>query len=74
MGSERPCAPEDDELTTVSLPTSLLKPIVVSRLSLDSMGSGSSELSLDDMLTQLNYYVSWAAFLAAAARLLAFLS
>ena len=74
VGSERACAPEDDKSTTVSLPTSVLNPIVVSRLPLDSMGLGSSELSLDDMLTQLNYCVSCAAFLAAAARLNAFLS
>ena len=74
VGSERPCAPEEDESTIVSLPTSVLKPIVMSRLSDGSMGPGSSELSLDDMLTQLNYCVSCPAFLAAAARLFAFLS
>ena len=61
-------------MTTVSLPTSVLKPIAVSRLSLNSMGLGSTELSLDNMLTQLNYCVYGAAFLAAAALLLAFLS
>ena len=74
LGSERPCAPEDDELTTMSLPTSVLKPIVVSRLLLDSMGSGSSEILLDNMLTRLNYCVSCTALLAAAARLFTFQS
>ena len=52
VGSDRPRAPEEDESTIVSLPTSVLNPIVVSKLSDDSMGPRSSELSLDDMLAQ----------------------
>ena len=72
MGSDKPCAPEEeDESTIVSRPTSVLNPIVVSKLSDDTMGPASSEMSLDDILTQSNYCVSWPVFLA---RLLALLS
>ena len=74
MGSDKPCAPEEeDESTIVSRPTSVLNPIVVSKLSDDSMGPGSSEMSLNGMLTQTYYCISCPAFLAAAALLFDFL-
>ena len=50
VGSENSCAPEDkDKFSIVSRPTSVLKPMVVSRLSDDTTGPRASDMSLEDM-------------------------
>ena len=65
VGSDKPCVPEEgDKSTIVSRPTYVLNPIVLSKLSDDTMGSGGLEMLLDDILTQTNYCVSWPVFLA----------
>ena len=47
-----------DKIAIVSHPTSVLNPIVLSRLSDDTFGPGPSDMSLDDMFDTKNYCVS----------------
>ena len=64
---------DEDKFAIVLRPTSVLEPMVVSRLLDDITGPGASDMLLEDILTLNNYCVSWAVFLAAAAHLLDFL-
>ena len=58
-----------DKIAIVSRPTSVLNPIVLSRLSDNTFGPGLSDMSLDDMFDTKNYCVSWGVFAAALLRL-----
>ena len=50
VGSDNACVPDDEDgVTAVSRPVSVLRPSIVSRLSED-LGSRASEVSLDDIL------------------------